>query len=160
VALDTVCATAGACQQYNVTSGAYVGCSGAACSRLPGQTSEGDLPKMALVQAAGDQLECLMRKIGVADSEFTVASGGGKVSLFSDNGMTSLAGETAESALWGDAVTGAGATFDNYGAVISPCDNNHSTYPGGGVAMTPPSTNSSQAPTASAAWLACPRWPR
>jgi hypothetical protein len=164
VSLDAFCQT-NTCQQYNASTSAFTACSGSGatpigqtsggnptCSRLPGQTSEGDLPTMALVQAGGDQLECLMRKIGVADSEFTAAGGTGKVRLFSHNGWTlpAAAGETAESALWGNAATGANPTFNNYGAIISPCDNNHTSYASGVNPMTPPSNNTSQAPAATA----------
>ncbi|MGH7437081.1 MAG: hypothetical protein ACRENE_15515 [Polyangiaceae bacterium] len=161
VSLDSFC-KANTCQGYNPVAGTYSQCAGtgiaapldigatsggkATCSRLPGISTEGDMPTMALVQAAGDQLECLMRKVGVADSEFTKAGGGGKISLFSHNGMT-WAGESADSALWGNSATGASPTFSSYAAVIAPCDNNHTTYVS---SVTGPSTNVANAPNPSA----------
>ena len=92
-------------------------------SRLPSKKSEGDIPKMALVMGAGDRLECLLRKIGLEDVEFTNRSGTGRVHLFTHNGMT-FSGATA-------GVTGTGALYnsptelDRYSAIIAPCDNNH-----------------------------------
>src|SRR6202012_2117897 len=54
----------------------------ASLSRLPRSKIEGDIPLTAVVTGADDATECLLRDIGVADSEFTNPNGTGRIQLY------------------------------------------------------------------------------
>jgi hypothetical protein len=60
----------------------------AADTRLPKDHTEGDIPKIALTTGNADSLECLIRKLGVADSEITNSSGAGRVHFYAGNGVS------------------------------------------------------------------------
>ena len=87
---------------------------------LPRTKLQGDIPKMALVSGFCDELECLMRKIGIADSEFTNDSGNGSIHLYASNGLNTITGgQTLSSmtSLWGDL-----DKLKQYDAVFMSCE--------------------------------------
>ena len=49
---------------------------------LPRDKSQGDMPLIALTTGEADALECLLRKVGIAQSEFTDENGTGSVNLY------------------------------------------------------------------------------
>lgn len=86
-------------------------------TRLPRNQSEGDLPLMALASGDADAFECLLRKIGISDSEFTNPSGSGRVHFYRENGGR-LPGTTPN----GDTLWASTNNLTKYDVVILPCE--------------------------------------
>ena len=60
-----------------------------------------DIPLMAFSTGDVDTLHCVLRKIGIADSEFTNPSGAGRVHFYADNGAVIDQNTPAASTLYG-----------------------------------------------------------
>jgi hypothetical protein len=52
---------------------------------MPSTRAQGNIPLMAVVTGNADSLECVLRKIGIAQSEFTDPGLGGRVNLYLDD---------------------------------------------------------------------------
>jgi hypothetical protein len=82
----------------------------AVSTTLPRNRTEGDMPQIAITTGDADALDCLIRKLGVDDSEITTDAQGGKVHLYNGNGAKQFAvgfgGGTGmfnnATTLWGD----------------------------------------------------------
>ncbi len=86
-------------------------------TRLPRNQLEGDIPLIAISTGALDSLECVLRKIGVEDGEFTAPDGGGRIHLYAGNGASfGGTGQPFEDQLWGDE-----ATLSTYDMVLLAC---------------------------------------
>jgi hypothetical protein len=92
-------------------------------TRLPRNQSEGHIPKIAIATGGSDALECLVRKIGISDSEFTTEAGSGRVHLFAGlNAATTFADGTTlttDDTLWSDA-----ALLNSYDMMLLSCTGN------------------------------------
>jgi hypothetical protein len=49
---------------------------------MPSKQSQGNIPLMAMVTGNADSLECVLRKMGIDDTEFTDPAGGGRVQFY------------------------------------------------------------------------------
>ena len=93
----------------------------AALTRLPKNKSEGDIPLTAMVTGNVDALECVLRKIGVDDAEFTNPSGAGRIRLFGaagDGGGAIIDTSTPDST----SLVDTSSTLDGYDMVLFACE--------------------------------------
>ncbi len=103
----------------------------ASLTRLPKNKAEGDIPLMAFSTGAVDALECVMRKIGVDDAEFTAPAGTGRIHLYMGltdhnskyhttnvwaSGGAKATGSPLEDQLWSSQ-----AALNKYDMVLFPC---------------------------------------
>jgi hypothetical protein len=96
----------------------------AGLSRLPRTRSEGDIPRIAVSTGERDALECLLRKVGLDDSEFGVAGSAARVHLFAGFGGGAMfdaanggSAFTASTSLWASE-----ASLSAYDAVVMSCE--------------------------------------
>jgi hypothetical protein len=98
-------------------------------TRLPRTSAEGHIPRIAITTGGSDALECLPRRIGVADSEITNDAGNGRVHLYAG-------GDGTNSFMAGGAFSPATALWSNrtklatYDAVIMSCEGSTSKFTG------------------------------
>ncbi len=89
-------------------------------TRLPRNKAEGDIPQMALSTGRVDLLECVLRKMGIDESEFTAPTGNGRVHLYQN---ADLPGHRAPdgSATPETTFTGSVANLSRYDMAIFAC---------------------------------------
>jgi hypothetical protein len=88
----------------------------AAKTALPHNKAEGDIPLTAISTGKLDALECVLRKIGIDDAEFTDPSGTGRIRFYEDNGARTSLTTPAASQLYATQ-----AAIDAYDQVIFAC---------------------------------------
>jgi hypothetical protein len=90
-------------------------------TRLPKNKTEGDIPLTAMVTGNVDALECVLRKIGVDDTEFTNPGNSGRIQLFTahgDGGGAQIDATTPDSTALMDNPT----MLANYDVVLLACE--------------------------------------
>lgn len=111
---------------------------------LTPNTTSVDMPKIAISTGSADALECLVKKIGIADKEITAKGQGGHINLFANLGInngspggvtkfnTGYAGGSGafpdSRSLWDPANGGGVDTLKTYDIVFFSCEGNQ--YPG------------------------------
>ena len=91
--------------------------------QMPADHTQGDIPMIAIATGSADSLECVLREMGIADSEFTDDNGGtnpnGRIHLYQGNGAVLLPSPVVpptENALINNA-----STLSQYDMVMFPC---------------------------------------
>lgn len=121
---------------------------------LPRTQAEGDLPKIAITTGNADALECLVRKLGVADAEFGTAGDTRAVHLYEGNGTRSFAaGFAGGSGTFAPALAfwNARGSLDAYDIVLMSCEGDqfingsNGTNQGGGAMINAKPQTSLQA---------------
>ena len=100
-----------------------------AITRFPRNQIEGDIPKIAVSSGGVDQVECILRKVGIDDSEFTNGSGIGRINIYTATtgpGAHVVDGQPVltESSLMGNA-----STLNQYDVLMLPCEGSAPTKP-------------------------------
>ncbi|HMJ52841.1 MAG TPA: hypothetical protein VK540_12220 [Polyangiaceae bacterium] len=80
-------------------------------ARLPRTQTEGNIPLTAVSTGSADALECVLRKMGIADAEFTNSGGTGRIQFYKGNGASIDGNTPPESAI----------DWSKYDQVFLPC---------------------------------------
>jgi hypothetical protein len=102
-------------------------------TRLPRNQSEGHIPRIALTTGEKDAMECLLRKIGIEDTEFTPETGAGRVNLYAGGGGTAAYATTLNGGAPFTAVNPWWDSLDNlkkYDIVLHSCEGGQGSYNG------------------------------
>jgi hypothetical protein len=86
-------------------------------TRLPRNKSEGDIPLTAIATGNADALECVLRKIGVDEGEFTQPTGDGRIHIYKSNGAFLAPASPPEAQLSGNL-----DTLKRYDIAIFECE--------------------------------------
>jgi hypothetical protein len=98
----------------------------ATLTRLPRNKSEGDIPLTAVATGKVDTLECVLRKMGIDDAEFTLPSGTGRVHMYQANGARFGANTPND---YVTALANSTASLSRYDMVVFPCEGSQINKP-------------------------------
>jgi hypothetical protein len=86
---------------------------------MPQNHFEGDIPKIAIATGAVDQVECVLRKVGIDDAEFTDPSGTGRINFFTGSGGSGSIIDTGTPTQ--ASLMESQSTLHNYDVLMLPC---------------------------------------
>ncbi|HWB31614.1 MAG TPA: choice-of-anchor D domain-containing protein [Acidobacteriaceae bacterium] len=90
-----------------------------AAAVMPRNHTEGDIPKIAVATGAVDQVECVLRKVGIQDSEFTDPTGSGRINFFAGSARSgAVIGPSTPSQ---DQLMESSALLNSYDVLMLPC---------------------------------------
>jgi hypothetical protein len=88
---------------------------------MPKDQTEGDIPKIAIATGSADPVECVLRKMGIKDSEFTDMMGTGRINLFGGSapgsGVVLDAATPTQASLMSNLLE-----LEQYDALMLPCE--------------------------------------
>jgi hypothetical protein len=87
---------------------------------LPRNRGEGDIPLIAIVTGSSDPVQCLLRKMGVDDAEFTNPTGAGRIHLYRSNGSR-IDAQTPDATVLAGTSSGGGA-WSRYSQILLPSE--------------------------------------
>jgi hypothetical protein len=96
---------------------------------MPSDHTQGDIPLIAIATGSADAVECVLRKVGINDKEFTDPGGTGRINLFGGggapgSGVTLDSGTQTQASLMANA-----ATLQKYDVLMLPCEGNNYLKP-------------------------------
>jgi hypothetical protein len=86
---------------------------------MPQNQSQGDIPKIAIATGSVDQVECILRKVGIQDSEFTNPTGSGRINFYrgsASSGASIDAATPTQASLMENA-----SLLNSYDVLMLPC---------------------------------------
>lgn len=136
-----------ACQTTAVSNGTL---------RMPQSRAEGDIPKMALVLGDQESLECMLRRVGIAESEIKPRAAGqaARIQLWQTNGM-----KTTPTAPHVTGLVDSASILGEYTAILWDCDGGNQRPSGYSNVSTTTQRNNLQAYTNVGGRMFMNHWP-
>ena len=90
---------------------------------MPQSQSQGSIPAIAISTGSSDAIECVFRKIGIADSEFNAAgSGSGHISLYAGSQSPGITLDASGNTLPNETtLVGSSSTINSYDLAVFAC---------------------------------------
>lgn len=94
---------------------------------MPSNHTQGDIPLIAIATGAVDQVECVLRKVGIDDSEFTDPTGMGRINFYT--GSHGPGAEIDSSTPSENVLMGSSSVLNSYDVLMLPCEGGEYTQP-------------------------------